>query len=430
MLQGAPEEKPLECHLRATPGTLVPSRYTMIPLNYGVGQDAVTAFLNGIVFRLYAIARGAAAEQFSVPIIADASTIHKILSEPARFPKNMGLLNALGDSRFNTEGANWEVRRDITQRAYSTAGTRQNTTRISAIYKANFAECEATAEGIQRALMLASCQIFFQALECDIDVEPLLGFFDSARQYVRRLQYYSWNSPSASDVVGLRDEGDLLVRDFRTEVFYSAALTKLMELFRSRAGDLEDFNPLDELLMNFFAGIETTAATLSFAINRLGVDARVLERLQAEVRLGRSEIYLNCFIQETMRYFPPIPFVVRQVASDVTIDDTPFTKGQTVILSIVGLHHNRKYWSDPSIFDCSRPEFITNSYDRRALIPFLSGPRTCGGAKLAKLELVEGLKAFVRQFNVSGQTDEIGFDYGLALRPGTHGTIKFNRLTV
>jgi cytochrome P450 len=146
-----------------------------------------------------------------------------------------------------------------------------------------------------------------------------------------------------------------------------------------------------------------------------------------EAGLGDSEIYLNCFIQETMRYFPAIPFVVREVASDITIDDAPFTAGQTVLLSIVGLHHDAQHWSDPNIFDCSRPEFIANSYDRRAFIPFLSGPRMCGGAKLARLELVEGLKAFVRQFNVSGQTDEISFDYGLALRPRPRGAIKITR---
>jgi cytochrome P450 len=399
----------------------------MVPLTYAVGQDAVEAFLNEIVFQLYSKARGAAAEQFSVPVVSDASSIHRILSEPARFPKNMGLLNVLGDSRFNTNGVSWELRRDITQRAFSSAGARQNTARISAIYQATFAECDATPEGIQRALMSASSQIFFQALECEVDVEPLLSFFDRARQYVKRLQYYSWNSPDPSDVMSLRDEGNLLMHDFQTEVSGSPPLTKLMELFQSRAGDLKDFDPLDELLMNFFAGIETTAATLSFAIDRLGIDARVQERLQVEAGLGDSEIYLNCFIQETMRYFPAIPFVVREVASDITIDDAPFTAGQTVLLSIVGLHHDAQHWSDPNIFDCSRPEFIANSYDRRAFIPFLSGPRMCGGAKLARLELVEGLKAFVRQFNVSGQTDEISFDYGLALRPRPRGAIKITR---
>jgi cytochrome P450 len=399
----------------------------MVPFPYTVGQGAVEAFLNEIVFQLYAKARGAAAEQFTVPIISDASSIHKILSEPARFPKNMGLLNVLGDSRFNTNGVSWELRRDITQRAFSSAGARQNAGGISAIYRAKFAECEATPEGIQRALMSASSLIFFKALECEVNVEPLLSFFDRARQYVKRLQYYSWNSPRSSDAMSLRDEGNFLIHDFQMEVSRSPPLAKLVELFQSRAGDLTGFDPLDELLMNFFAGIETTAATLSFAIDRLAIDERVQERLQAEIRLGNSEAYLNCFIQETMRYFPAIPFVVREVASDITVNEQPFTAGQTVLLSIVGLHHNARHWSDPDVFDCSRPEFIANSYDRRAFLPFLSGPRMCGGAKLARLELVEGLKAFVRQFNVSGQIEETGFDYGLALRPQPRGAIKITR---
>jgi cytochrome P450 len=399
----------------------------MIPFTYAVGQGSVDAFLNDIVLQLYWNARGAAAGQFSVPIVSDASSIHTILSEPAQFPKNMGLLNVLGDSRFNTNGANWELRRDITQKAFSAAGARQNTPRISAIYQAKFAECEATPEGIQRALMSASSLIFFQALECEVNVGPLLNFFDRARQYVKRLQYYSWNSPGASDVMSMRDEGNLLMHDFQTEVSRSPPLTKLTELFQSRAGDLEGFDPLDELLMNFFAGIETIAATLSFAIDRLGIDARVRDRLQAEVGLENSETYLNCFIQETMRYFPAIPFVVREVASDITIDSVPFRAGQTVLLSIIGLHHNAQHWSDPDVFNCSRPEFIANSYDRRAFLPFLSGPRMCGGAKLAKLELVEGLKAFIQEFNVSRQSDEIGFDYGLALRPRPCAALKITR---
>src|SRR5258708_18369989 len=114
----------------------------MLPFTYAVGQEAVEAFLNEIVFQLYSKARGAAAEQFSVPVVSDASSIHKILSEPARFPKNMGLLNVLGDSRFNTNGVSWELRRDITQRAFSSAGARQNTARISAIYQPAFPHCD------------------------------------------------------------------------------------------------------------------------------------------------------------------------------------------------------------------------------------------------------------------------------------------------
>ena len=180
-------------------------------------------------------------------------------------------------------------------------------------------------------------------------------------------------------------------------------------------------------MMNFFAGIETTAATLSFAIDRLGVDPRVQQRLYDEIGANQGEPYLNCFIQETLRYFPPVPFVVRETTSEVVLEGNLLAKGQAILISIVGLHHDSSNWNEPDIFDCSRAEFLNDTYDRRAFLPFLAGPRMCGGARLARLELVEGFKALIRHFSVQGASDEIGFDYGLALRPRPSAKLAIDR---
>jgi cytochrome P450 len=395
--------------------------------DYSVQQTTVEAFLNNIVLQLYSKANRTAGEQFTVPVFADADSIYRIVNQPAQFPKirNMGLIGALGDSRLTANGQDWEVRRSITHTSYLQAGSSQNASTISAIYTERFSGCEATPEGILRALMLASSDIFFRALGCEADTGRLLVFFDRARHYIKRLQYYSWNAPSASDASTLRSEGSDLLHAFSQEVSTSPAMTGLIEAFQNRVCDLQDFNPLDELLMNFFAGIETTAATLSFAIDRLGIDSRVQNRLHDEVEQGfEKTIYLDCFIQETMRYFPTIPFVIREAATDTILNDISLAKGDKILLSIVGLHHNRLYWNEPEIFDCSRSEFLGNSYNRRAFLPFSAGPRMCGGAKLAALELTEGLKAFVRQFTVDGSADEIGFDYGIALRPKSQTGIR------
>ncbi len=102
-------------------------------------------------------------------------------------------------------------------------------------------------------------------------------------------------------------------------------------------------------------------------------------------------------------------------------------KGQSIIVSIVGLHHNALYWNEPDIFDCSRREFLDSSYNRQAFLPFLTGPRMCGGARLARLELLEGLRAFVRRFSVKREGDEIGLDYGIALRPGPSAKVTIRR---
>lgn len=398
--------------------------------DYSVPKTAMEDFLNRVVEHLYSTTVRSAGRQLAVPVFSDADSIHKILGEPAHFPKirNMGLIGALGDSRFTANGRDWEVRRSLTQASYLLAGSPNNAAAVSAIYHERFSTCDASPEGVQRALMLASSDIFFRALGCEADSGRLLDFFARARQYLKRLQYFSWNAPGASDLSALRSEGSDLMRRFSLEASVSPSMGGLMERFRGEARDLDAFSPLDELLMNFFAGIETTAATLSFAINRLGIDARVQQRLYDEIEgEAGANAYLGCFIQETMRYFPAIPFVIREAAADASLNNVSLAKGDKILLSIVGLHHNPLYWSEPEIFDCSRREFLDNSWNRRAFLPFLAGPRMCGGARLANLELTEGLKAFVRQFTVSGSGDEIGFDYGLALRPQTPPALSVSR---
>jgi cytochrome P450 len=394
---------------------------------YSVTQNTVETFLNGTVYQLYAQAKGEAETRLTIPVVADADSIREILGDPARFPKRMGLVGTLGNSRFNTNGAEWEARRDLTQRLYLSAGSPQNASKISTIYHARLASCDATPDAIQRALMLAASEVFFGALNCQVNVDRLHHLFEQARRYVKRLQYFSWNATSASDARTLNEEASHLAREFEAEVHQSSQLRELMATFGSRAKDLHDFNPLDELLMNFFAGIETTAATLSFAIDRLGIDARVQQRLYDEILSDQGDPYLDCFVQETLRYFPTIPFVVRQATLDAVLKGTALTRGQPFLISIIGLHHDPSNWNEPDIFDCSRPEFLDNTYDRRAFLPFLAGPRMCGGARLAKMELNEGLKAFMRRFSVKGGTDEVGFDYGLALRPRTPAGFLISR---
>jgi cytochrome P450 len=148
--------------------------------------------------------------------------------------------------------------------------------------------------------------------------------------------------------------------------------------------------------------------------------------LLQEIEADGDLPYLECYLNETMRYFPAIPFVIRQAGCDAAVGDVKFSAGELVLLSVVGVHHDPNYWKAPEIFDCSRAAFMDGSYDRRAFIPFLAGPRVCGGAKLARLELVEGLKAFIRRFRVERRGDEISFDYGLALRPNSWNLIDIS----
>ena len=392
-----------------------------------VSLAAIDQFLNDLVFALYEKARPTGAGRpLSVPILSNPDAVHAVLSNPGQFAKSWGLLGAWGRSRFTANGAEWQLRRALTQRAYLSAGAEQNGHAVSAVYDARLSDVDNSMASLQRALMLAASDVFLSAFDCTADLEDLLRLFERARPHIKRLQFFTWHKPAASDMAMICDEAHDITQEFKGTVGRSPTIQRLIASFAGQAAELAGFDPFHELLMNFFAAIETTVATLCFAIDRLGLSARAQDRLHGEDLRG-GDTYLNCFINETLRYFPTVPFVVREAAEDVELDGITLRQGQTFLISIVGLHFDVQRWVEPEIFDSSRQEFLTNTYDRRSFLPFLAGPRMCGGAKLAGLELREGLRAFVRRFEVSNSSEDVGFDYGITLRPRHLGAMTFAR---
>jgi cytochrome P450 len=360
-------------------------------------------------------------------IISDPITVDKILRAPEQFPKTFQFLEALGKSRFSTNGAEWTWRRDLTQSFYLRAASSQNRQKVAEVYRRRLAACESNEPAaITRALLAASTEIFHDALGCTVAVHSILNFFDRARDLLKQLQYYSLARPSPSERARLEGESDTLLKDYMAEIGNSSTFQSLASKFQDQA-KADNFVAAEELMMNFFAAVESTTATLSTAIDRLGVYRDVQDRLAAEVTANQAFPQLECFINEILRYYPSIPFIVRQVASDAEIEGLQLKAGSIIIISIIGVHHHPEYWKNPDRFDCARPEFVEDRYDRRAFIPFSSGIRTCGGAKLARLELSEGLKAFIQNFIVKRQGEEISFDYTMAMRPKSWDRVDIAR---
>ncbi len=360
-------------------------------------------------------------------IVSDPKTADAILRAPDQFQKTFKLLQLLGKSRFGTNGDEWQARRELTHRNYLKAGMAQNREKVAAVYRRRLADCESTEPAaISRALLAASTEIFHDAFGCTVAIEPMLDFFDRARVMLKQLQYFSMMPPDPSELEALERDARSILRQYVVETERSPTLSAVLESWQSQTR-IDDFNAADEFMMNFFAATESSSSTLSTAINRLGVHQAAQERLAAEVTAGENFAQLECFINETLRCYPPIPFVVRQVASETKIEGLPLKPGNVIIISIIGIHRHSGYWKDPELFDPARVEFVEDTYDRRAFIPFGKGLRTCGGTRLARLELAEGLKAFIRQFVVTHESDELSFEYSLAMRPKSWEGMQISR---
>ncbi|XP_024891922.1 cytochrome P450 4g1-like, partial [Temnothorax curvispinosus] len=121
--------------------------------------------------------------------------------------------------------------------------------------------------------------------------------------------------------------------------------------------------------------------------------------------------YLDRVIKETIRIFPPIPLIARQVTEDLKIGEVTLPKGTNIVIPIFKMHRNKKYWPNPLKFDPDRflPERTkSQSY---YYIPFSDGPRNCIGMKYAMMSMKVILATLVRTFvfkvNKSVEIDEI-----------------------
>lgn len=66
--------------------------------------------------------------------------------------------------------------------------------------------------------------------------------------------------------------------------------------------------------------------------------------------------YLECCINETLRKYPPAPFLIRECGKSYQISDSDLVieKGTPLIISTFGLHRDPDYFPNPETFDPDR----------------------------------------------------------------------------
>jgi cytochrome P450 family 135 len=171
-------------------------------------------------------------------------------------------------------------------------------------------------------------------------------------------------------------------------------LSLLVQARHEDGRPMSDTELRDEMLTLLVAGHETTATSLSWAIERLVRHPDKWERLREEA-LGTEDAYADAVAKETLRLRPVLPIVVRRLTRPVEIGGWPLPAGTYVTPCIHLVHRRPDVYPEPHLF---RPErFLDQPAGTYTWIPFGGGVRRCLGATFALFEMKTVLRAIARE---------------------------------
>lgn len=183
--------------------------------------------------------------------------------------------------------------------------------------------------------------------------------------------------------------------------------------------ELDDEVIVDDIIVFFVAGQETTACLLSFTMICLWQNKDVLERLRTEVfdivgmksYLSIEDVnkmkYLEMVIKESLRLYPPGPNTFREPKHDIEILGYKIPAGTPVAMSTYVSSRLEEFFPDPLKFFPER--FSPNAENKitsYTYYPFTLGPRTCIGKSFAEIEAKIILAKIIQRFNFEMDPDQ------------------------
>lgn len=180
---------------------------------------------------------------------------------------------------------------------------------------------------------------------------------------------------------------------------------------------LSDNEIRDEMIIFLFAGHDTTATTLTYALWALGRHPDLQQRVAAEAagppnrQLTPDDVARLGFtvrvLQEALRLCPPGPTGTRMATRDVEVAGYRVEAGTMLAFGRMAVQTDPDLWDDTLRFDPDRfsPEHA-DGRDRWQYVPFGGGPRSCIGDHFAMLEATLALATIVRRVEIKSLSEE------------------------
>jgi cytochrome P450 len=298
-----------------------------------------------------------------------------------------------------------------------------------------------TAQSFQRITLRAILQAVFGATGRQLhELEELLPPWTEQGQALSRFPQIQKDLGPWSPwgrFLRLRARVDAILDDLIGDAKRDPDLTErtdvlalMVQARREDGTELSNAEIRDQLVTMLAAGHETTAHTLSWAIERLTRNPEALARLVAEVDAGEGKAYRDATIREVQRMRPVISFAGRFTRQPFEVGGYRLPKGVLIGLSAGLTHFDPQLFPEPDRFSPER--FYDKLPETYSWIPFGGGIRRCIGATFAHMELDVVLRVMLQRMELQPTTapDEAWKFKGVAWSPGSGGRVTVARRAV
>lgn len=210
-------------------------------------------------------------------------------------------------------------------------------------------------------------------------------------------------------------------------------LDMLLALTYDDGSKMTEEQLIDEILILFIAGHETTSNALTFTIQLIGQHKNVQKKLMTEIQdlegashfdILKESKYTQHVIEESMRLFPPVYFIDRQNMEEDDFNGFKIPRNTNLLFSVHQIHRNPENWKNPTEFKPERFEDSRSISD--FYFPFGAGPRKCIGNNFAMYEITLALHQLLKTFKIEEVKEEVEIQPLISLKP-KNAFVKFSK---
>jgi cytochrome P450 len=374
---------------------------------------------------------------FSKPflVIADAVVVRRILSDAARFPKNDGYCERIsiicGKSLLNSAGSAYSADRSRLWKYFSSSSVHTHASLINSL----------TTEAIHQLLvpnMIQNVESFLSVLTMRVYMNITMGTdlrLDPARERTLCLAVSRACVGIGSVTLLNLPYGRLNPIAARGKAFVSSTWALFRPIYQNRKrlllegvsiddplgamvrDGLPEMDVRDHLITLLCMQHDTVTYFAAFTLYLLAQNPSIQSHLRSDIESvmkNRVEItnedvvrmkYLSMVLQESLRLFPVIPYVMRRSAAEVVVKEEnvniTIPADTDIMIPLYLINRDPAIWDKQNDFMPDRfADRADFSWARKGFFPFGYGTRCCLGNFVAVLQVSIYVCHVIRKFTL------------------------------